>query len=547
MRIVRKSDKSALFISQEEWRKIGNQKRWFEKRSMAAWVPDDLRNVSEQSWFVYPEAKRGPKAIPEVGARELKAVDPNLLITMPKIYYITEKDIKEIDGRRYVVVDIESKKTDPKVIAIDVETGELREFLKEEVMDQLNRAIEGDLTETMEKANEEIRNLNDALDRIDNLTSDISRLPLQLGRVDSFIDKRVDDLNSMIEALQQKIDAPKPEVMTEWEQGIDEQIIGEDLSAVDFVDTILFKYMHNYNRLVEDLESGALVIPDHLPNPEIIRRNLENVARLGYRKVQEKNFINETMEQYRGRYRELIGAIDGGYLPIPEGLNEEKVKQTLKTKAENALGNVPFDIEGFDVTELRELALDDIPRTHKPEGYSSYGSYVGNLRAKIAGCVGDRDMLLGIKDALTRLGQMLGGLESGQRDNEYLATNPEGQAIVNAMEDFANNELSAFVNKYTRSIVDPASNSIDVKKMGRSGTIGNAKLAVVFARLYKVLSEIIRGLRTGEPTDPSRVPTDVDEILDIDNQEEVTESSSNDIDRLSDALWYTFDRRMGNK
>jgi hypothetical protein len=502
-------------ISKDSWEEMGKLAGWI-KKAMAVWLPEDIKkSLHGDNWLIDMMADRVP---PEVGITKLKGIDPDIALSLPKIYNYGPRDIREINGQNYIIIKVPTKsqlrKTKANYVrAINVDTGEVEELIYEEIMPQLEQEAKPITKETMEKVNKEVKKHNARIDEIDKATANLALLPLQLGRVDGLIDERIATLDAIIAACQAQLNAPKPESMTGWEEGIQGQLLNGDLDEITFVDTVLHTYKYKYDQLLEDLKTvdangnpkaPNLKIPDNIEDPEALRTKLMNIGDLAF--------------------REYVDAI-------------EKKKQSQEAPG------VAFDIDEIDFGRLHELTEEDVPKQYSVTGYRDWNAYVKTVMQKINGSQRTKDLLLQIKNSLAALGQEIGGLKEGQRSKDYLKNTPEGQVIVDNLRNFINAELGSFITQYKREIINEEG-KIDKKKMGSAGSVGSAALIVTFGRLYQVISTLLKKLASDEPIDMPEFIRQPAEEVPVEGLEEPIAGSKNKITRMSELLWKAFEERM---
>jgi len=509
------SGKKKIKISKFEWQNIGKQTGWM-KTAMPVGLSDDIRQqLGESNWLVDLLSDKVP---PDVGITKLRGIDPDVALSLPRIYNYGPNDIKEIDGQRYIIIDMPKKmlKRKPTLIkAINIDTGEtVNNINMADVLPQLQQQIAPLTEETKRRVNEEIRKHNDRLDAIDKATANITLLPLQLARVSGLIDERVADLDGIIGSTRAKLESPKPEPINQWESEMQQDLIGGDLDEVDFVDTALHTYKYRYNELVEDLknidENGNpkepnLSIPANIDNPEQLRVKLMNMGELAF---------------------------------------NEYVDAATRRRENKAAPGVDFDIDAIDFGYIDELTSDEIKKKHQTTGYRSWGSYESSLETIIRNEEEMKQKLIEIKQSLTELGQRIGGLEAGQRSNDYLRNTPEGRQIVDELREFINGQLGQFITQYKTNIIKDG--VLDRKKMGSGGSIGNGLLVVAFGRMYQVISTLLGKISGGDHDriEPERVPAEVEEVPAERALEEPIAKSKDKITRMSELLWGMFESRM---
>ena len=238
-----------------------------QKTSMAVWLPTDIQQkLREKNWLVDLIGDRVP---PEVGITKLRNIDPEIALSLAKIYHVGPDDVKEINGRKYIIIEADKKKK--YIVGLDIENGELVSFDKKAVSSIVEERAVQIGRDTAAKINGQVRNLNKFLETIDIATSNITLLPLQLGRLSTHIGKRVEDLNAIINYSRAKMEAPKPEAMGEWERGIEQSLLTNDLDEVSFVDTVLHNYKYRYKEMVDGLKNETIPIPANIDNPDLLK------------------------------------------------------------------------------------------------------------------------------------------------------------------------------------------------------------------------------------------------------------------------------------
>ena len=467
------------------------------KESMAVWLPDDIRaKMQDQGWFIDLIAEKTP---PNVTQKDLKGLDPETILTMPKIYQRDPKYIINYNGKEYLVIDPKAKTT---ISLLDLETGAFEKLPRRDenkndlFEDILKNAFEPKRVETQERLNEQIATHNAKVDSIDKATSNLTLIPLQLAALNSRIDERVETIDDIVLAIQTKLDAMDTSVLEEWQEGIKEQLLTGELDEITFVDTALFHYQGRYNELVEDLKSGSLPIPPSIDNPEELKQKLISLGELSF-----------------NSYLDHIA----------------KLKQRQEAPGQE------FDVSEVDVGPIQEVALGDVPKKEKATGHKSVQNIAKSSEIAIRGMQEDKSTLLGIKQATERAIKNLADLEKGQRSNAYILSTPEGQQIIKELRDYANQDLAGFVTRYKSKNVGKEG-KIDPKKLGRSGTLGNAALIIAFSKIYQVLSGLLNRLTSPEALEQ--------EIEDLDVERTPVEASSVDVKKLSSYMWESFEKSM---
>jgi len=452
-------------------------------------TPETKNKMKGENWFFAPDVSATPQDLSI--KRKLKEQGIEDDITLPKIYKYNPKNARTINNQPYLIFEIEEPKvyttlgrvpqdkknivtpnldgktyTYPgKIRAININTGNVESFTYQEAFNSIKTQSIQFSEQTRQGINIAVNKYNEKIAKIDAAAADLSRLPLQLSGAKTIVDERIQTLNGMISALDQEIKSTKPSGITEYEKGLEQQISSGQLGERDFKEYTLAKYPYHYDQLVEDLESGKLVIPNNIPNPEEYKQKLISMGQISFDKY---------MEEKAKRLQE-------------EGNDEEEIKE-------------PFDISQQEIKELKELAEGEVPVSFKTKGYHSYEGYVKTKFAALKGCERDKEDLSKMSSMLGAIGNEIGRLGTGQRSIEYLKT-PEGQKIVEYLKNLCNEGLKKFTERYERKIVDEQGR-IDPSKFGREGSMGNALLIVAFTRLYAVIAELFKKAGLPPPITP---------------------------------------------
>lgn len=469
-------------------------------------IKDKMR---EEGWFVDPE---GEKSLPSyVRKQDLETEGLGDFVedlSLFKLYKPSREDIKDINGGssfssgRFIVINTRPAKTytrlpanmrnyvderkvfpgDIKTINIDngdivrfgpidfsataPEDAEVQKRDLANIFEQIKTQSKAISLQTLQQANQAIRSYNERLEKADEASANLTVIPLQLDKVRRDISARIQDLDRIIEVSDEVLKSGKPSGVQDLEKHMEQQISSGVLAERDFKDNVLSKYYHDWERLVNDLNStpSPIAIPTSIPNPEEFKRRLLSLGELAFKKYMDnKN----------------------------RSIQPQEVAQQ-------------FDIESFDVNAvLQELSEDDISYSTKSEGYGGYQGFTKSWWNKKHGSELDRSQLQSIATGIDDILNVLKNLPAGTRGETYLKTE-DGQAIVNQIKDLCQNKFRIFVERYRTQIVNE-SGKIDLKKLGPRGTTGNGLIVISLLRIWAILSKMFRKL--GIPLNPPSVET----------------------------------------
>ena len=523
MKIVQEANKNILKLTLAELQK--------EAMPVRPTAPTKTE-MKEQGWFVDPEFKH-KTPIPNVGVRKVQEIDKELSISLPKIFKLKEKDIRHINNADYIIIDIDparkylkrQKGVDliekdgglwypGKVRVINLANGNVEVFAHDDIKDQLESQANRISEESRKKINQEIAKYNKRIDELDAATANLSRLPLQLGRVDSMLNERIETLNGIIASKEAELEESKtmPSGVEKFHSEVSENIAGGGLPEKDFIDHVLYRYIGHYDQLVKDLKDGNLQIPANLGNQEAVKQKLMSLGDLAF--------------------KELLQSREDAHAVAPKK---------------------PFNIMDFQEGKLEDIPEGAVPTSDKATGYSSYESYSGSLYNTIQNSQKDLSQLQTIKNDILNIGQTIG---NSPKNEEFLSS-PEGQTLVQQLIDLCNNGLSPFVERYSKGIVE--NGRIDTRKMGSGGQIGNALLIVVFVRIYKIIATMLA--KAGKPiqsiddavvessktTAPEQNPVNPVNPAPANpvNPEDQVKASSKKTIKLSKAQWLNIGKQAG--
>ena len=420
------------------------------------------------------------------------------------------------------------------VRALNLDSGMPERFPYTEVAPVLQEAAERISRQTMEKYNKAAESYNQRIENIGPATANLSVLPLQLASLEDAVRQRINDLNGMEQGLASKLQpgiageeeeattaksdksvktaqralpANTPQSIQDWEKHIDEQVAGQGLEEVDFKDAVLHRYANRYDHLVWDLLNGVIRLP-HSASPNLLDV-LTQTALAAYEEHLE--------DQLESRYLRLAGPginpydrlateMRSGVARVSNLLTDDQVTEIRRNIAANATAKATtwrqrpgFDVERQDILGNIPLATEkDFPSQPGVSGHSNWGSTAKSDYAALVNVRRDRDELTVIADGMARIRAAIANLPAGQRGN--FLSSPEGQPVLDMIAELANTHLRRFTERYSPDIVDATTGQLDKRKLfSRTGGEGNAYVAIVLSRAFKILATTLNKFRPGAP------------------------------------------------
>lgn len=464
------------------------------------------------------------------GASEFfSKMTPRTVISLPQIYALDQNDIFEVDGKRYVSIEVSpprkvgQKWTSPsgiqyvkgqdfggEVVALDLDTGSPTVLSLPPIKDKILVPSEN-REKLMADANKEIALYNE---RIGSLTEALgaSKIVTQIGRAKRQIEVRIDSLNRIIESNVKQlssVEQNKKPAFESWAKDLRDGVASGRMSLKDAYDTVLYLNMSTPEQLISGLSSN----PPTIQVPEELKAGILAIAKKeaemsGIKREKERN--EKLEEQKRIEEKE-----------VPE-IHEDEIK--------------PFTME-------------DIPGGQAKPGLEKYRTVdltksvwhqIAGLKASIDGSRRDLAQLTEIKMSIENMEKYMGALESGQRGAAFLNT-PEGKPVLDAMKDFLS-KSSLFIKRYATDIIQDG--KVNPRLMGPKGTKGNALLAVSLTRMYNVVKETI-AMYTGGASGSVALDVPVSkEPVGVEPVAPVQASVKGKIEKLSEILWKAFEDRM---
>jgi len=483
------------------------------------------------------------KAIEQIkstGASEFfSQMTPRTVISLPKIYLLDQNDVFELDGKKYVTVYVEDgsdwkvpgvagkaytapsgktyekgQKIPGEVIALNLESGNTEVLDLSIIKDRITKPTKN-VEAIAAAANKEIALYNERIGALSKALG-ASKLVLQIERANRHIDKRIEDLNGIIQSLQKQVDQMKGDPLAAFEQyaGDLKGAVQKGLMSLkDAYDTVLYLYASDPAKLISDLTST----PPVLVVPEEIKAGLLGIA---------KQHV--------------------------EGLKHREI-QEQKEKAEEKAR-----IEQKEVPEIYDEPIQPFQPSDIPSGKQKYKeismstslwTHIASLKKAIKGSQEDLQQLTQIKQSIDNMTKYMGDLEKGQRSKEFLNT-PEGKPVLDAMNNFLS-VSTLFIKRYATDIIQE--HKVNPKLMGTAGTKGNALLAVALTRMYNVVKETIAMYTGGdEPgaggagaiTEVPQVKEEVSPSPQVVATPETVAKTEDKIQKMSKLLWKAFEDRM---
>jgi len=467
-------------------------------------VTGPAKTMLPEGWAVDPKGARTPPGTTITNLREL---DPEIDLSIPKIYKITQDQVRTIDGKDFLLLTIDeprdyqrvTKRTPKRVVerltpnpdgktqhfpgivrAIDLDTGEAVEFDAEPVLDIIRAKSQAISEETRARLNKEIRAHNERLSNIDAAAADLTRLPLQLGRARDAVEERIAVLEENIipskKAELAEAEKGPPSGVSQLKQEVEDTMLGATLDEKNMIDHVITNYVYRYDQLVSDLSDPE--------NP-----TYQAIAKIG----------GEPLVEHLK---------DMGQLSFDSYMAAQKSKDKPSKKE-------PFDLSQFPSIPIQEIPEGGIPVQEGATGHRDWGAYVRGLKATISNAEKDKVSLKSISKSLEDTAQWIGSPAVKNRGIKALRTTPEGQEAIAKLRDVANNQIGNFAGRYKRDIIDKSGN-LDTAKLSREGTLGNALLIPVFARLYNVIKKLLEnagvaleeGPQEGAGPVPEQVPAE---------------------------------------
>jgi len=521
-------------ISKSLWEETGKKMGWLDKQAMGLPVrPEDQAEMAKER--VYAWLKANP-ALPNMTKTEIGKLvqelaggdaasffgqmDAKAALELPFIYHLKSDEIVQINGKNYLIVDIEEPRLVKKVSTINGTTYQKGDNYPGEVtvlsadtgnlevirIPDIQGGLEGIKSspeareQVMVDMNTEILRYNQKIEAI-NKAAGPTRISLQVKSSEQDVLDRISTLNAQEAALKKMQENPLSvsPAYGKWIQFLKDGIKSGSFSVRDTFDTLLFLYQSNPQELINKIQSNEIQVPDE------IKAGLLAIAQQETSKKKEQSEF-QAREEVEQEQR------------MQEVLPEEKEPE------EKPLGYVK---------------VEDIPeqKYKKPFKYKTLHHWTASLGRAISSIQKDRTQLQQLADSFKGLRVYMGALQKGQRADEYL-NSPEGQSIIEDLRRFLDASQS-FIKRYKTDIVQDG--KINPALFGRAGTLGNAFIAVSLSKIYNVLQKTIG--KYVAPVEQVAVPAEAP----TPSPAPVTSSEKDRIQKMSDILWDKFQEKWTPK
>jgi hypothetical protein len=478
-----------ITLSKKQWKEIGIKSKWM-KKAMSVPMPnqEELKMMNEEGHTVIPHiprAKHSNETTPNLGKRELTeiiqefeidGIDIKTVVQLPTIAKFNENMLVEIDGEQYYIVHIipDTKKIPGSIIAIDAIENKLTTFPMEGTVDKI-RPPAHIKQSIVENINQEIDKYNKKVEEIQKYAG-MSKINLQIMSNEKHIDERLSNLQEMIKHFESKQNSPSQSKGYEaWQNRLMQEIKDGKMSDVDAFHTIIFKYQKTPQKLIDDLNSGSLQVPESIKQPllKLFQKELENKSKAEQEKLQKSIEKSERMEE------------------------------TWE------------DIQGVEESPLSKIDESHIPGGHytRLPSYSDFNAIQQQNYQILKSLNENVSDLNTVKNSLSNLRMYVADLDKGQRGKDFLSS-PEGQTVIENVK-LNLNDIKRFTKKYEIELFKD--NKINPKLMGTGGkSSGNALLAVSLNGLINTLFNTINPFATKEipsETEPYSEPMTTDPVL----------------------------------
>lgn len=499
------------------------------KISMAVPLPENIKSQMAQEG-IFALLEKNP-ALPNMGVKEIRErinnlrssgaveflnnVDPDTALLLPYIYKPSERNLVEVDGREYYAVSVtdpeparEAKKrqnvrgieyqkgqtipgTTGEIILMDVATGNPQTFAYTEVASKIRRpAIIRQ--RTLQTINKEIELWNEKVAAIEKSTG-ATRLNLQVAAAEDRIKSRIAELSGQEQNLQNSVSRPEniSQAYMAWMSYLQDHY--QEFSPRDMFDTLLFLNQSNPQELLSRIESNEINVPEEVKNA------LVDIATQEVLKKQEKETKERTKQQQETERRQE---------ELMEG--KEPIETTLTPLTEEDIPEQPYEV---------------------PNKYKTLHTWTASLNRAIEGIRKDREDMQNILSTFGGLRRYIAGIEKSDR----FLSSPEGASVIQELRNFLD-AAQVFIKRYNVDVIE--NGKVNSRLLGRSGTPGNALIAVRLNNIYSIVLNNIREIE-GEPlTEQERTaPEEVE-------QREPVANAQDKIKRMSELLWMAFENRM---
>lgn len=414
--------------------------------------------------------------------RDIKALVGQ--ISLPRIIYPTPRNLIEIEGRQYYLVDVSEpqvkKNPTGTIYLMDIQTGQPVKLPFTQYADRIMSLKKEQVRSSLEEINARITKWNERIDKIKQVESPTT-WPLQLAWAVEVVDDRIAELDRMDQALVQSLDAAtafSPSYSASIDRLKGELAAGRITSRQDIIDTALYIHNEEPDAIPVLLESPTM--PDDVKS--LIRQLLGMQSDAAAQKKIEEE---QKQEDRQGRIdtETDFGVMQPGQQPLVQ-VKEEDVEE----KAKKA-------------------------RLPTPDQYFSPKGRVKQIRAKLIGIRRDKTELTGIRNALDGMRAFIGSLAKGERASEVLSAPGRGEEIKRQVTQFVH-EAKAFMRRYSTDVFvrdEAGAYSVNPKLFGTTGGKGNSEVAVVINQIVSIVSSSLKSMASPTP-EPGPAPIEIGDI-----------------------------------
>jgi hypothetical protein len=533
MKISLENGKTKLVVSKKEWESMDNN---LSKEAMAYPVTDELaRGLGEKGIYdvsdierKYPKGgiKEHDAILQETGADKIFGPEG---IKARKWYVPRQKNIVMIDGKEYFLLHVQETGTSGrgkdkvavpgKVIVIgpivrdvngqvDYKKTDYRkkELPYDNVKDQIARSPQV-VKENIDEMNKYINKYNEFVDAQKEKTkgATVTILPLQIKWAEDLIKDRLNELIAQKKGLEAS-KGQKEDVTQDASGALSSILEGvrggqiKNISPQDYAVLLLERKFHS------------------IPSLEELKGEINN------EKMPFDEKVNSTLKSY------LLKVIDWQIAKRKDDKEEEPQEAVLP------------EMKNMFLEKVKNIEMLPGKYDKAPGYYSPYGMQASGHEATSS-----------IDEDFSDLTAILGSLERSrhtiidlpQATNEFLRG--DGALRLQQVKVFANDATKFFERyKTTPFIETEAGLQVNPRLFGRHGTMGNALIAIILRQvIISVNKEIDRINAGGTPpsVEPGKKP------IEEKKEEKTTQEAKGkiDIQKLSGALWQTFERRMKPK
>lgn len=416
--------------------------------------PDIRQKMTDENVYMLHDIER---SMPNLGIRELKSLLSGIGgmegLSLPKIFYPSDKNIVSLNGKPYYFLHYDKAKSVNKLWLLDLTTKQVVVFPYAETVGQLSTSDPQRRAAVRAQANEAIKQWNAKIDTFDR-TVGLATIPLRVQRVLKLVDARMQELQAQLRATEQQaqqgvgsggLDAYRGFLLSQLAEG--------NMSPQDAIDTLMYLYIEDTERLLDDLNNGSVQVAPQLL--AAIRPTVEQIAR--QHAANRKEDYQQRDEKFQDRQQRIEG-------DLPE------------------------------VQEPQVRPLEPVSEDWQPQGYgqkaNAYRSPDAFMKQKgqvIQKLTWEIQHLGSVQQALASLNQTIAAAPKLTRD--FLAT-PEGQQIKERLKSFLQ-AAYGFIKKYERDVFDDQG-MVQRNLFGHTGSMGNVELAVEMNRLFNAIHKAIR-------------------------------------------------------